>query len=71
MFLDNAAIGSAEADAAVGGTFDAEPAFVYQSMVLAALCRLLDYAAWTTRSSDKARVRGVRKATVDIRRGII
>jgi hypothetical protein len=71
MFLDDTAIGATEADTAIGGPLDTEPSFVYQPVMVAALCRLLDYAAWTIPSSDGARARGMCKAAVDIRRGII
>ena len=36
MFLDEAAIGPAEADTTVGGPFDVEPVFVHQAVVMAA-----------------------------------
>jgi len=36
MFLDEAAIGPAEPDVAVGGPLGAEPAFVYQPVVMTA-----------------------------------
>ena len=49
MFLDAATIGPAEPDMVIGGALDAEPAFVYQPVMMATLCRLLDYAAWTVR----------------------
>ena len=46
MFFDEATIGPAEADIVIGSPLDAEPVFVHQPVVTAALCRLLDYAAW-------------------------
>jgi hypothetical protein len=36
MFLDEATIGPAEADMAIGGPLDAESAFVYQPVVMTA-----------------------------------
>ena len=71
MFFDDSAIRPVELDVIVGDPLDAEPVFVHQPVVMAALCRLLDYAAWTIPSSDGARARGMCKAAVDIRRGII
>jgi hypothetical protein len=46
VIINGPAIGPRETNAAVGDLLKTESAFVHETVVTPALCRLLDYAAW-------------------------